>query len=176
MTATGSISPFSTPEAATHHAEQEQAVSCRLVGDPVERDLHLRIRHEVFVTEQGLFTSTDQDSQDALADTRHAVGLLGPVVAGGVRFYPLPESGLWKGDRLAVLPAFRHHRLGPPLVRFAVRTAADAGGERMIAYVQPQNVPMFVRLGWYPVGEPVEYVGRLHQQVGIDLAAHASRG
>lgn len=176
MTATGSISPFSAPEPVAERAERDGAVSCRLVDGDDERELHLRIRYEVFVREQGIFAPTDRDEHDAEGAGRHALGLLGPLVAGVVRFYPLEEVGLWKGDRLAVLPAFRHHRLGPPLVRFAVQTAADAGGERMIAYVQPQNVRMFVRLGWYPVGEPTEYVGRPHQQVAIDLAAHASGG
>jgi putative N-acetyltransferase (TIGR04045 family) len=155
-------------------AERAAPITCRLADGPEERELHLRIRHEVFVREQRLFSPGDRDERDAVATTRHAVGLLGPVVAGAVRFYPLDEAGLWKGDRLAVLAAFRHHKLGPPLVRFAVRSAADAGGEQMLAYIQPQNVRMFVRLGWRPVGEPVEYVGQPHQRVVIDLPEHAS--
>lgn len=173
MTTTGSISPFSAPETVAEQAERDGAITCRLVEGVDERDLHLRIRHEVFVREQHIFAPSDRDEYDTEDTTRHAVGLLGPLVAGVVRFYPLGE-GMWKGDRLAVMPAFRHHRLGPPLVRFAVRTAADAGGARMIAYLQPQNVRMFVRLGWRPVGEPVPYVGRPHQKVVIDLPEHAS--
>lgn len=176
MTATESISPFSAPEAAAARVERDGAVACRLVAGDAERDLHLRIRHEVFVAEQAVFTPSDRDEHDDEPTTHHAVGLLGSVAAGAVRFYPLAEPGLWKGDRLAVLPAFRHHRLGPPLVRFAVATAAAAGGQQMIAYIQPQNVALFSRLGWRPVGEPVEYVGRPHQQVVIDLAARASQG
>lgn len=176
MTATGSISPFSAPEAATARVERGGDVSCRLVDGDAERDLHLRIRHEVFVAEQEVFTPSDRDEHDDDAATRHALGLLGSVAAGAVRFYPLDEPGLWKGDRLAVLPAFRHYRLGPPLVRFAVATAAAAGGQQMLAYIQPQNVALFSRLGWRPVGEPVSYVGRPHQQVVIDLTAQASQG
>lgn len=176
MTATGSISPFTAPEAATALVDEDGAVSCRLVDGDDERELHLRIRHEVFVAEQRVFSPSDRDERDAEPATRHALGLLGSVAAGAVRFYPLAEPGVWKGDRLAVLPAFRHHRLGPPLVRFAVATAAAAGGSQMIAHIQPQNVALFARLGWRPVGEPVEYVGRPHQQVVIDLTAHASPG
>lgn len=174
MTPTESISPFSAPDTVAEQAERDGAISCRLVDGAEERDLHLRIRHEVFVREQRLFAPSDRDEHDTGGGAYHALGLLGSLVAGVVRFYPLGEDGTWKGDRLAVLPAFRHHRLGPPLVRFAVRTAADAGGARMIAYLQPQNVRMFVRLGWRPVGEPVPYVGRPHQKVVIDLPEHAS--
>lgn len=174
MTTTGSISPFSAPEAVTEEAERDGGASCRLVDGDDERELHLRIRHEVFVREQQIFAATDRDERDAAASTCHALGLLGSLVVGAVRFYPLDDAGRWKGDRLAVLPAFRHHRLGPPLVRFAVATAANAGGQQMVAYVQPQNVRMFTRLGWRTLGPPVEYVGRPHQQVVIDLTAHAA--
>jgi putative N-acetyltransferase (TIGR04045 family) len=169
MATTGSISPFSAPETASAQVERDGAVSCRLVGDAAERELHLRIRHEVFVAEQRVFAPSDRDERDAAGNTYHALGLLGSVAAGAVRFYPWGEPGVWKGDRLAVLAAFRVHRLGPPLVRFAVATAAEAGGTQMLAYVQPQNVAMFRRLGWRPVGEPIDYVGRAHQEVVIDL-------
>ena len=47
---------------------------------------------------------------------------------GTVRLYPLDETGLWQGDRLAVLPGRRSAGAGGPLVRFAVATAARAGG------------------------------------------------
>jgi len=30
-------------------------------------------------------------------------------------------------------------------------------------------VAFFERLGWYRVGDPAPYVGRLHQQMAVDL-------
>jgi GNAT superfamily N-acetyltransferase len=68
-----------------------------------------------------------------------------------------------------VLPAFRKHGLGGPLVRFAVRTAGERGGELMVAFIQPQNVEFFRRLGWRPTGIPREHVGLPHQRMVIDL-------
>lgn len=100
------------------------------------------------------------------------LSLWGPVAGGAVRLYPLDDEGLWKGDRLAVLDPFRRRRLGAPLVRFAVKTAGERGGHRMLAHVQVPNVPFFVRLGWEPVGEPEEYVGHLHQLMAIDLRSN----
>src|SRR5690606_41777161 len=73
------------------------------------------------------------------------------------------------GDRLAVLPEYRQLWLGGPLVKYAVATAAAAGGTRMIAYVQLTNVSFFRRLGWSKVDAPVAYVGVPHQQMSIDL-------
>jgi putative N-acetyltransferase (TIGR04045 family) len=173
MPATGLVSPFSEPIEAERHLQQELKVTCRTVQSPAERDLHHQIRHEVFVREQRLFSRTDRDEHDLHRATLHVLGQYGPVVAGTVRLYPL-EEGLWRGDRLAVLPAFRSHRIGPPLVHFAVAAAAVRGGTAMIASIQPQNVRLFEMLGWRCVGEPTLYVGRLHQKMMIDLHADAA--
>lgn len=163
------VSPFSDPSDAGE-AGADRTVRCRLVASEFERDLHYRIRREVFCGEMGVFAEDDRDGHDADPLTRLVIGLCGQVAAGAVRLYPLDGEGLWQGDRLAVLPAFRKAGLGAPLVRFAVRTAGALGGSWMVAHVQPQNVAFFRRLGWEPVGSPETYVGLPHQQMRIRLA------
>lgn len=176
MTTPELVSPFSARDPrGDPHPEETVPGGCRLASSDYERSLHLRIRHEVFVREEGLFSETDRDEADDDPRTRQVIGLHGRVAAGAVRLYPLDEPGTWKGDRLAVLPKFRPHRIGPRLVRYAVKTAAEAGGTEMVAYILPSNVRLFERLGWRPVGEPVTYVGRPHQRVTIDLAAVRER-
>ena len=138
----------------------------------LQLELHHEIRKRVFVDEQGVFQGTDRDGHDSGGDTVHVLGLCGNVAGGAVRLYPLGEPGQWKGDRLAVLSPFRRRGLGAPLVRFAVGTASERGGDRMIAHIQPPNVSFFERLGWYRVGEPVQFVGRPHQMMAIDLAGY----
>ena len=162
-------SPFADPDVPTKLPTDHLPTSCRLATTAEQRAIVHGIRHEVFVEEQRLFAGSDQDAHDHDPRTRHVLGLYGDLVVGTVRLYPLDESGLWKGDRLAVLPAYRHTRLGRPLVNFAVRTAGEAGGSLMLAHVQPQNVAFFERLGWRRVGEPTRYVGVIHQQMAIDL-------
>ena len=142
---------------------------CRVVAGEAERALHLAVRHAVFVEEQGLFSGSDVDEHDQDPATLQVLGFWDGEVAGAVRLYPLPQPGWWKGDRLAVLPPFRRHGVGAPLVRFAVGTASGLGGLVMVAQVQPANVAFFERLGWYRVGEPAPYVGRPHQRMAIDL-------
>ncbi|HEY9523519.1 MAG TPA: MSMEG_0567/Sll0786 family nitrogen starvation N-acetyltransferase [Thermopolyspora sp.] len=142
------------------------------MASPGELEQHARIRRAVFVEEQHLFEHSDQDEFDRDPTVRHVVAYAQHVPVGTVRLYRLPEAGgevLWKGDRLAVLREYRHLRLGGPLVKYAVATAAAAGGDRMIAFVQLANVLFFRRLGWTPVGEPAPYVGVPHQQMSIDL-------
>jgi len=145
-------------------------VVCRVVANPAETEVHHAIRRQVFVVEQHLFDGGDWDERDEDPATLHVLGMVGDVPGGTVRLYPLDDQGLWKGDRLAVLPEFRRHGLGAPLVRYAVKTASERGGHRMIAYIQLPNVRFFAALGWHAIGEPAPYVGVVHQQMAIALA------
>lgn len=140
-----------------------------LARDAAELEDHFAIRRDVFVAAQGLFEDDDRDERDPQPATLHAVGRAGDHVAGAVRLYPLDDRGLWKGDRLAVLSGDRVNRLGAMLVRFAVATAGERGGERMIAQIQFGNVPFFERLGWERDGDPTMLLGLVHQPMAIGL-------
>jgi putative N-acetyltransferase (TIGR04045 family) len=152
---------------------QPAGLACRAAGTAEDVLEHHRIREAVFVTEQELFPGHDRDQADEREDVIHVVGYVDGVPAGAVRLYPVaaerPGESLWKGDRLAVLPDYRRAGLGAPLVRYAVATAGALGGDRMIAYIQPDNVVFFRRLGWSVMGEPAPYVGLLHQKMSIGL-------
>ncbi|HEU0104034.1 MAG TPA: MSMEG_0567/Sll0786 family nitrogen starvation N-acetyltransferase [Mycobacteriales bacterium] len=156
-------SPCSSPEQAGRPV-------CRPVLDAAELAEHHRIRHEVFVREQRLFPGDDVDEHDSQGSTVHVLGLVDGCPSGTVRLYPVDDSGLWKGDRLAVLPGHRRSQLGRPLVRLAVALAGARGGTRMVASVQAPNRRFFVTLGWTPVGEPFDLLGQPHQQMTIPLA------
>lgn len=140
----------------------------RLARSDDDRRAHHRVRHAVFVEEQGIFSGDDRDERDGGA--LHVVASIGPLVVGAVRLYRLDDAGLWQGDRLAVLPEARRLRVGAPLVRFAVATAGAHGGARMLARVQAANVPFFRHLGWTAVGDPADYRGLTHQMMEIGLA------
>lgn len=169
--------PSSRSSATASRPAGAARLACRAVSTPEELATHFRIRHQVFVVEQGLFrgpddagSGWDRDVHDDDPATVHVVGLSDGVACGTVRLYPLPEvPGRWKGDRLAVLDGRRHHGLGAPLVRFAVATAAARGGREMEAYIQPANVRFFEWLGWRPTGGLVTYAGIAHQRMLIDL-------
>ena len=172
--------PSSRSSATASRPAGAARLACRAVSTPEELAAHFRIRHQVFVVEQGLFRSTgvgtgadggwDRDIHDDDPATVHVVWLFDGTACGTVRLYPVPEvPGRWKGDRLAVLDGHRHHGLGAPLVRFAVATAAARGGREMEAYIQPANVTFFERLGWRPTGGLVSYADIAHQRMLIDL-------
>jgi putative N-acetyltransferase (TIGR04045 family) len=140
-----------------------------VVRDGEELAAHFEVRRQVFVQAQGLFEASDRDEHDAEGSTLHAIAIAGGSVAGAVRLYPLDDQGLWKGDRLAVLPAVRVNRLGAMLVRFAVSTAGDLGGRVMVARIQLPNVAFFERLGWRRDGEAAPMLGVPHQPMAIEL-------
>lgn len=157
-------------------ATASRGLACQAVSTAEELAVHFRIRHQVFVVEQGLFRDADggwdRDVHDDDPATVHVIGLFDGTACGTVRLYPVPGvPGRWKGDRLAVLDGHRHHGLGAPLVRFAVATAGDRGGREMEAYIQPANVTFFEWLGWRPAGGLVTYAGIAHQRMLITLGA-----
>jgi putative N-acetyltransferase (TIGR04045 family) len=163
------------PAASSPVAEaqvRERIAACRVAADRAERERHFAIRRAVFCAEQGMFGGVeDRDDRDDEAATLHAVGVEGGTIGGTVRLYPLDEDGrLWQGDRLAVLPPFRRSSLGAALVRFAVRTAGERGGERMVAMIQAPNVRFFLALGWSLDGPVVDFHGREHQPMAIALS------
>jgi putative N-acetyltransferase (TIGR04045 family) len=146
----------------------EHLTTCRPVAGVAELTAHHRIRRAVFVTEQGLFSGSDHDGHDDEPATVHVLGLVDGEPAGTVRLYPL-AGALWHGDRLAVLPQFRHSRIGAQLVRLAVTLAGERGGTRMRARVQLANVHFFEYLGWTPTAPPEDHLGVPHQWMAIPL-------
>lgn len=146
-----------------------RAIACTLAADEAEVAEHHRVRRAVFVSEQRVFADSDVDSHDARDDVLHVVARADGRIVGTVRLFPLDDAaGLWQGDRLAVLDGARYAGAGAPLVRFAVAAAAERGGRRMIAHVQPANRRFFERLGWTAEGDE-EYAGRPHVLMSVAL-------
>jgi putative N-acetyltransferase (TIGR04045 family) len=166
----------SSPSVTAREAPEARlrAPACRVARDADERARHFAIRRAVFCVEQGMFGGVDdRDARDGEPATLHAVGVADGAIGGTVRLYPLDATGVWQGDRLAVLPPFRHGLLGATLVRFAVRTAGERGGARMVAMIQLPNVRFFEALGWSLDGPVVAFHGREHQPMAIALSAGA---
>ncbi|MGH3452918.1 MAG: MSMEG_0567/Sll0786 family nitrogen starvation N-acetyltransferase [Nocardioidaceae bacterium] len=158
-------SPRAVPEAPAI-----PGVSCRRVNSTAEREDHFAIRHRIFVDEQAIFTESDLDAHDRDGAAIAINGYRDGIPAGTVRLFVLDEaSGIWQGDRLAVLSAYRLRGLGGPLVTAAVATAAVSGGTVMSAHIQPTNVRFFQRLGWKIQGGREIYAGLVHQPMAIVL-------
>jgi putative N-acetyltransferase (TIGR04045 family) len=166
-------------ETATASRSREQTAAesppgsrivCRQAISAEETIEHFAIRHEIFVAEQHIFRGSDRDEHDERDSVVRLLGYCDGVAAGSVRLYELDRpAGIWQGDRLAVLPAFRLRGVGAPLVGCAVAAAAVRGGRLMKAHVQPANVSFFQRLGWTSAGSVELYAGLIHQPMQTAL-------
>jgi putative N-acetyltransferase (TIGR04045 family) len=133
------------------------------VSDAAGLSAYRQLRHDVFVTEQGLFAGTDRDDHD---DDPRTVILIARgtgdrdagEVLGGVRLHPAtadglsaPDLGWWRGSRLAVAQDSRlAHGIGAALIRAACAEAESRGALRFDATVQARHETLFRRLGWVP--------------------------
>jgi putative N-acetyltransferase (TIGR04045 family) len=133
-----------------------------------ELEEYFHLRHEVFIKEQRIFPESDIDEYDK--DAVHIVAVEGSTgkVVGGVRCYK-KEEDTWFGGRLSAAPTYRNGQVGSNLVKLAVKTVKSRGCKKFLAYIQPQNVKFFERLGWKAIGEPVIYQGLPHQLMEADL-------
>jgi putative N-acetyltransferase (TIGR04045 family) len=162
------------PREALLAGRRATAVTVRR-ADAADLRAYRRLRHDVFVEEQGLFgRAGDHDDIDDDPRTVVLVAVAGGDgatpgdVIGGVRLAPATaeDLGWWTGSRLVVRRQARSAAgvgvgVGSILVRAACAHAEAAGALRFEASVQPQNSVLFTRLGWVATG-PVVVAGRPH--------------
>lgn len=146
----------------------------RAAAQPWELNGVRELRHQVFVREQKIFDQHDRDAIDEIAMPLAAISTLASEadqVVGTVRIHE-DQPRIWRGSRLAVASTHRRMgRLGAELIQLAVCTAHGRGCDRFLAQVQLQNVPLFKRLHWSPLGE-IEVHGVAHMEMEADLAAY----
>lgn len=151
-----------------------QSYSFNLAITPTDIQAYFALRHQIFVEEQGLFTShstgnlisTEVDDLDAIAYP--IVAHLQTRVVGVVRIYEL-QHRLWYGGRLGVHTDHRRAgKVGKGLIHQAVTTAHGWGCDRFLATVQSQNVRFFQRLHWTSL-EEVHLCGLSHSLMEADL-------
>ncbi|MBI4777003.1 MAG: MSMEG_0568 family radical SAM protein [Deltaproteobacteria bacterium] len=152
------------------HAFEEpvERLVCHSARTDEEKAAAFGVRHQVFVNEQRLFSETDVDEHDDRG--RHLVANLDEDIVGTVRIYPgASGNGHWIGGRLAVLKDHRSSKVGELLVEEAVRRVKQLGCTLFTAHIQQQNVPLFLKLGWKPVGPIADLLGRPHQMMQAPL-------
>jgi putative N-acetyltransferase (TIGR04045 family) len=143
---------------------------CTVVSDQAHFRECIRIRHEVFVREQGLFSESDADVLDPVSF--HILAMASHTPVGTVRITPIDED-TWLGSRLAVYKPFRK-RWGSLLVRKAEEEVRIRGGRRFIAYIQLPKVAFFERCGWRCIRKIPDYHGRPHMLMEASLWPRAT--
>lgn len=122
---------------------------------------YFKIRKDIFIKEQGVFSDSDIDEHDKNAIP--IIAVFDNKIVGAVRCYP-KTSRVWNGGRLAVKKEFRKYKIGMLLVRKAVEIMNNhSEAEIFLATIQLQNVQLFKRLGWIRKGKVFILNGKKHQ-------------
>jgi len=143
------------------------SLTTKIANSQKEKEAHFSIRREVFVREQGIYNDSDQDEFDEKAIP--IICKMNDNIVGTVRVFPL-SNNTWMGGRLAVLKEFRIYNIGQQLVKEAVKIVKKQRCGKFLAYVQPQNVKFFQRLGWKLTGEGVCINDIIHLVMEADLS------
>ncbi len=141
------------------------SLHCRLVDDPDDIRRCMKIRRDVFVDEQRLFSDTDCDEYDE--DALHIAAFIHDTIVGTVRVYR-DEDGVWWGGRLAVVKKLRG-RAGKALVRKAEGIARQQKATRLYALILIENSTFFKKMGWRTIGDPFVFRERMHQKMEASL-------
>lgn len=126
-----------------------------------------KLRHAVFVQEQGIPAELEWDAADASAVHALAVNRLGRAVATGRLL--AHEPGVSKIGRMAVHPALRGSRIGAAVLDALVDAARGRGDREVILHAQASAVGFYLRRGFQAVGPAFEEAGIPHQAMALRL-------
>lgn len=125
-------------------------IEVRLAQSPAEVQACLRLRWTVFVEEQGVRPSDEQDTHDA-TDAVHALASLDGVPCGAGRFV-FEAPGLAKIQRMAVVDDVRGRGVGLALLKFLQTEARRRGAMRLALSAQTRARAFYEKAGYTAVG------------------------
>jgi predicted GNAT family N-acyltransferase len=140
--------------------------SVRRATTAAEREEAFAVRRAVFVDEQGVAEDLEFDDHDETAT--HFVAYDDEQAIGAARLR-VPEPGMGKAERVAVLEAFRGADVGRALMRALEAAARERGFERMKLHAQVRVQEFYERLGYERVSDVFEEAGIEHVEMDKEL-------
>jgi len=116
---------------------------------PGEVEAALRLRHQVFVHEQGVAPAADRDGRDG--EALHVVAILDGELVGTCRV--VVDDGVGRLGRMAVEPGLRGRGAGAAVLEKAERMARTEGAARMRLHAQLAARSLYERAGYETAGE-----------------------
>jgi predicted GNAT family N-acyltransferase len=135
-----------------------------------EKNAALALRWDVFVQEQRVPESLEQDEWDATAT--HFLAYAGDDAVGTARLRPVGPK-VAKVERVAVLSPYRKRGIGRALMDKIERYAKDLGMSEMILHAQDRAVPFYKKLGYRVLGDPFEDAGIPHLKMSKPLSGES---
>jgi predicted GNAT family N-acyltransferase len=120
------------------------------------------IRTAVFIKEQGYEHEFDQDEATCWNLVLYFNGT--PISTGRLKEVD-PET--YQIQRIAVLPPYRHQKVGSYTVKFLITKARSLGARKVILGAQLDKIPFYKQLGFrpFPEGEVYFDEGHPHQMM-----------
>ncbi len=140
----------------------------RITSDPAVLAEASKLRHRVFVLEQGVDAELEFDGRDG--DAAHVVledGGLGGKVVGTARIFDTGAEAVV--GRVAVEADRRGQGLGVLVMTAAERWAGEQGLRAVELHAQQSVTGFYEKLGYAGVGEPYEEAGIPHLTMRKDL-------
>lgn len=129
-------------------------IDVRLALTARDIDQCLRLRWTVFVEEQGVRPSDEQDAHDRV-DAVHALASLKgvPCAAGRVIF---TAENVAKIQRMAVVDDVRGKGVGRALLRFLEAEARRRGAKKLTLWAQLRAEAFYAKAGYTAIGPPFD--------------------
>lgn len=124
-----------------------------------------RIRHHVFIEEQGVPKEIELDSDDNRAT--HVLAIVGKKAVGGARMVALGTTV--KIGRMAVMPQWRRRGVGRALLLWLIKRARREGAQFAILNAQAHAEGFYRSAGFEPLGGLFDEAGIPHRRMKLDL-------
>ena len=128
-----------------------------------------KVRHIVFVEEQGVSAEEEYDEYDAVAT--HFLARDADGNACATARWHTTEEGVKLG-RFAVLPTHRNKGVGQSLVQAVLEDIANspaAVGKLLYLYAQESAIGLYLKFGFETVGEPFYEANIRHMKMSRTL-------
>jgi len=140
-------------------AHEGTAYHYKLVDNESELKDALRIRRQVFVTEQNVPPDLEYDEEDRTA--LHMVVKDGEKAIGTARVLFLSHNQA-KLERLAVLKPFRRRGIGSGIISFLEKELKNHGVKKVILHAQYRTIAFYKSCGYQETGTPFWEAGIKH--------------
>lgn len=142
-------------------------VTVERVDPPADLSDAFAVRRAVFIDEQGVSEAEEMDGRDAAA--RHVVAYDGDQPVGTARLR-IPEAGLGKVERVAVLAAHRDLGVGTALMDELEAWAAEIGVETLKLHAQTRVEAFYRKLEYETTSGVFQEAGIDHVEMRKDLS------
>ena len=125
-----------------------------------------KVRHEVFILEQGVPADLEIDEFDPVAF--HALAYSDNACIGTARLH-INDDRLGQIGRMAVLSPFRNKGLGRQIMKALIETAKSKGISSLILHAQVSAIPFYEKLGFIANGPIYDEAGIPHRNMMMVL-------